>query len=194
MKAIGKTKFLNFIQRFAFPCILVINQPLFAGELQQSDVVYKEGVYLLNFAACLDGQFSKVYTLLTDYENLHRLNNDLLDSKILSKNSYEIYRLQFIARTCILMFCFKKTLVVDVEELSKGEFNATVITELGDFSSGHATWHLTSIGIQQTHVRFEGVVQPNFWLPPIIGSVLIRHKIRKLSLESIQQIEHLVTI
>ena len=190
---IAESKFLSFVQRLALLCFLVITQPLWAAEIQRLDVVYKEGVYLLNFEAYLDGQFDKVYTLLTDYENLHRLNDDLLESTILSESSNGIYRFRFIARTCVLIFCFKKTLVADVEEVSKGEFNVTDLPELSDFSLGQGTWRLAPIDNQQTRIRFEGEVQPDFWIPPFIGSALIRHKIKKLSIKSMQQIEHLVT-
>ena len=148
----------------------------------------------MHFDANLDGQFDQVYTLLTDYENLYQLNDDLLESVILSESNNGIFRLGFVARTCVLIFCFTKNLATDFEETSKGEFKVIDVAELSDFLFSQGTWYITPLGARQTRIRFEGVVRPSFWVPPLIGSALIRSKFRELSFASMQLIEHLVTI
>ena len=101
---------LFYIQRLALLCILVMTQQLWAAEIQKSEVIYKEGFYSLNFELNIDGQFDKVYTLLTDYENLHQLNDGLLESEVLSEVNNGYFRLRFLVRTCVLIFCFKTSL------------------------------------------------------------------------------------
>ena len=146
----------------------------------------------MHFDANLDGQFDQVYTLLTDYENLYQLNDDLLESVILSESNNGIFRLGFVARTCVLIFCFTKNLATDFEETSKGEFKVIDVAELSDFLFSQGTWYITPLGARQTRIRFEGVVRPSFWVPPLIGSALIRNKFRELSFAFMQLIEHLV--
>lgn len=180
------------MQQILLICLLWLCQPLFAGEVQRADVIHKKGVYTFHFDAVIEGTFDDVYSVVTDYENLHQLSDSMLTSELLHTSDDGIMRLRFLAKTCLLIFCFEKKLVADAEEISKGVFKATDVSELSDFMLGQGTWSLIPVEERQTRIKFEGLVEPDFWIPPIIGPWLIKKKIKKLSLESINKIELIV--
>ena len=159
-----------------------------AGQVLRNDVAYKNKVYSLEFEAIIDASFDRVYSVLTDFKRLHLLSTAVLKSEILSKNA-ETTRLYFLTKTCILIFCFKKDLVADVYEPEHGEFHAVNIAELGDFESSQGVWNLAPFGTSGTKIHFKGEVKPKFWIPPVIGLLLIESKMKSIASRSISNLE-----
>ena len=160
-----------------------------AGEIQRAEVNYSGGRYTLAFDAVLDGRYEVIHKLVRDYANLNRYSDAVMESVILSTPSPGVQRLKFVAQVCILIFCFNKSLVVDVTEKPEGVFNATVVPALCDFKSGHGTWRFSAAGPSRTSIHYSGVQQPAFWIPPVIGPYILRHKLVKEAIETIKNVE-----
>ena len=163
--------------------------PVFAGEIRKAEVDYSGGAYYLDFDAVINSRFEVVHSIVTDYEHLHELSSAVLESAVLDSSDPGAKRLRFFAQVCLLVFCFNKYLVVDIVEVSRGVFNATVVPQLCDFKAGHGTWHFTAVGKVRTRVRYTGVQRPAFWIPPVIGPYLIKRKLVREAIETIQQVE-----
>lgn len=162
-----------------------------AGEVRRADVTYRDGFYMLDFDAVINGRYDEVHRLVSDYANLHELSDAVQESVILGSPRPGERRLKFVAQVCILIFCFTKTLVADVTEHPEGVFNATVVPRLCDFKSGHGNWRFSAAGPSRTLVHYTGVQQPAFWIPPVIGPYLLRHKLVKEAISTIKNLERL---
>ena len=66
--------------------------------------------------------------------------------------------------------------VQDVERLSDMHVVARIVPELSDFNSGTAEWKLHNVQ-EDTVLQFTARVEPDFWVPPVIGAWLFRRKI-----------------
>ena len=160
-----------------------------AGEIHRVDVSYRQGFYLFNIDAVIDGRYDVIHKLVSDYANLYQLSDAVLESVVLGSPRPGEQRLRFVARVCILFFCFKKSLVVDVTEAPDGVFNAIVVPHLCDFKSGHGTWRFTPDGPSRTFVHYSGEQQPAFWIPPVIGPFILRHKLITEAIKTIHNLE-----
>ena len=160
-----------------------------AGEISRADVTYQNSFYLFDIDAVIDGRYSVIHKLVSDYANLYQLSDAVLESVVLGYPRPGEQRLKFVAQVCILFFCFKKSLVVDVTEIPNGVFNATVVPSLCDFKSGHGTWRFAPDGPSRTLVHYSGVQQPAFWIPPVIGPYLLKRKLIKEAIKTIHTLE-----
>jgi hypothetical protein len=159
--------------------------------VQRADIVYNDGFYRLDFDAVLNGRYEVIHALVSDYPNLHQLSDAVQESEILESTRPGEQRLRFVSEVCLLIFCFRKSLVVDVTEAPGGVFNATVVPHLCDFKSGHGTWRFAAAGPSRTAVHYSGVQQPAFWIPPVIGPYLLKRKLVKEAIKTINKLEHL---
>lgn len=172
-------------------CATCLGHDAAAGELQRADVDYRDGYYLLDFKAVINGRYDVVHRLVSDYADLHRLSDAVQESVVLGSPHPGVKRIRFVARVCILIFCFRKSLVADVTEGPEGVYHATVVPALCDFKSGHGTWRFSADGPSHTLVYYHGVQQPAFWIPPVIGPYILRHKLVKEAISAIRNLERL---
>lgn len=162
---------------------------VYAGQVHDASVDYKDGVYSLKLDVEIEGDFEAVRAIVTDYDNLEQLNDTFIESTMISTPDNSLKRRRIIASSCFLIFCFKIKIVEDVEEIGREIIVTTMIPEQSDFKSGKATWQVSPIGADRSRIQFYGEEEPSFWIPPIIGPLLVKRKIMKEALETIHQIE-----
>ena len=170
-------------------CVSGFSLNLHAGEVDKTDVKYSNGTFFLDFNALIDARYETVHTVVTDYDRLHELSDAVLESVVLGTPRPREKRVRFLAQVCLLVFCFKKSLVVDVIEDPEGVFSARVVPELCDFNAGHGTWRFSAADALHTRVQYLGEHSPAFWIPPVIGPYLIKRKLIREAMETIQKVE-----
>jgi hypothetical protein len=161
-----------------------------AGELRYTDVRYHDGVYTLDMDMVLDAGFDRVRALITDYDHMARLSGLLTASSLVDRPGGGLRR-RLQTRICILFFCFTPVVVEDVEEIGRDRIVTTVVPALSDFRSGSSQWWLTVPEPGRTRIRFEYRMEPDFWIPPLIGPLFIKAKLRHEAEKTINKIEKL---
>lgn len=177
------------ISRYLLVLCVVICHPVSAGEIQSSSISYQQGVYKLAIDVIIDAQFEAVYEIVTDNERLHRLSKSFIESALIETSKPDTKRRRLVLRSCILFFCFKLTIVEDIQEISQQVILTTIVPELSDFKSGTTEWRLTPMVNGQSRIQFHSVEELGFWVPPLIGPILVKNKLLQLAKESIRQIE-----
>ena len=118
-----------------------------------------------------------VFEIITDYSQLSRLNPLIKSSRLLPSNSPNIDRVEIITEGCMLFYC-KKILRVEDASVDKDLTITTVIVpSMSDFKSGNTRWTFTS-DKNKTIVHYTASMQPDFWLPPFVGSYALKKQIR----------------
>lgn len=161
-----------------------------AGEVRDIEVRYHDGVYILDIDMELDAGFDGVRALITDYGHLERLSSLLTASSLVYRPGGGLRR-RLQTRICILFFCFKPVIVEDVEEIGRDRILTTVVPSLSDFRSGSSQWRLTATAPGHTRIRFEYRMEPDFWIPPLIGPLLIKSMLQHEAIKTINKIEQL---
>lgn len=62
------------------------------------------------------------------------------------------------------------------------------VPKLSDFESGYAVWQLTPQG-ERTRVVHESTLKPKFFIPPAIGSIILKKQMRDETRSTFRRIE-----
>jgi len=159
-----------------------------ASEAVEAGVVHDAGVYTLNLNAVIDAPITKVRGMLTAYDHLERVNPAVKESSVIDTFGLRSHRVYTRIEACVAFYCKRLLQVWDVEENPDGDIVATIVPEASNFKSGHARWILRKVN-GKTRLHFTTVLEPSFWVPPLIGPWLIRYTLRREALESIENLE-----
>ncbi len=118
----------------------------------------------------------QVFGLITDYENLARLNPLIKSSQILSSDIPYITRVEIITRGCMLFFCKTIRRVEDVQVDRELTIKTEIVAALSDFKSGNTTWTFMPAG-DSTSVTYKASMVPDFWLPPFVGPYALKKQL-----------------
>lgn len=160
-----------------------------AGQIENVEVRYHEGRYAIDVVAILDVNADTVYAVITDYDHLTRLNDNFIESRLLSADQSGRKRTLIVTRSCVLFFCFKSRMVEDVSEVSPREIRSVIDASDSDYVYGTNHWMLEAITPGQTQLTFSCIKEPGFWVPPVIGPWIVKERLRRETLKTIHNIE-----
>lgn len=161
-----------------------------AGKVDHVAVSDDAGVYSVSVSAWLDLSQPELLRLLTDYERVIQANAAIKSVVTLPAPAEDITRLKAELEICVWFYCRALKQVQDMELLGAGYLQATMLPELSDYKSGHARWRMIAEG-SGSRLLFDVTVEPDFWVPPLIGPAVIKHKLRKEAVETVIGIERL---
>lgn len=175
--------------------LLGMSAALFAGEIEYARATHTKGEYEVEISARLQGNRHDIYNVATDFEQLSRLSDIIVDSGIIETDNDtnpDIIRRWLITRICFPFYCFSATLVEDVEFNGSDIIKTSIVPEDSDFEYGEAEWHIVPEGEDNTVISFQGRFKPDFWIPPLIGPVLVKRIMVRVTSQTILAMEGLV--
>ena len=170
-------------------CFLVM-VPLqaYSSQLVTLQIDQRAGVYELYVEMDFHAPAERVREILTDYANLERLNASITRSEIIADDSDGVVRVLTHLEKCVLFFCRDIRKVEDITEDEQGRIMATIVPASSSFSSGKASWEIRSTA-QGSRVIHQAKLQPDLWLPPWMGTVILKEAIRKEIQQSFENLE-----
>ena len=159
-----------------------------ASQLVRLDVDQKANGYAVFVVMELDAPAEKVRALLTDYAHLDRLNGSITASKIIDARDDGTLRVLTRFKNCIVFFCMTVQRVEDITEDTQGRILVALVPEVSSFRSGQASWEVTSIGSGSRVIHRE-ILEPDFWLPPWIGTNILKATLRREIRASFENLE-----
>jgi hypothetical protein len=160
-----------------------------AGRLETLSITEKDGEYETLIVALLDAPSEYVYDVITDYRHIYRINPSIVESELLPARNEGTVRVRNRFEHCIAVFCFEVEMVEDVVEDGNGLLVAKIVPELSSFASGTAVWQVCPYEKGRAWVRYWARVKPNFFIPPVIGRLIIMSRLRKEFTTSFTKIE-----
>ena len=161
----------------AIPLALACNHNLVAAEIEALRVSKSSGVVDTRSEFVIEAPYRAVFNAFTAFERLGELNPAVVASRVEELTPGRL-RVSTRIRDCVALFCRTVDLVEDIALRNSDEVSATVVPELSDFESGHATWRFFDLG-GKTRVIYVSRVKPKFWLPPLVGTRAIRKTLRR---------------
>jgi hypothetical protein len=160
-----------------------------SADILYADVHHEGDRYFLSLKAYLDAPPKAVFAVITDYERLHELHRRIRESRLgrrIDADTVEVYT-RFWG--CLAgIFCKGMEQVERIEEVPPVELHATVIAEKSDLKSGTVSWRLAPDGAG-TLLSYDSRMDPDFWVPPVIGDGLLKRSISRTTLDMIQRVE-----
>lgn len=162
--------------------------PLVAAEVVNVDVVHERGVYHVTIAALLDAPPDAVFAVLTDYPRWAEVNDLIKESVVLEGDDPARQLVRTVAEGCVLGFCKRFAQVQWMYASDDWRIRADVIPERSDLRAGWANTRL-SCARGKTLFSYEMMLEPDFWIPPLIGPMMIKRKLRKQAVETAEAVE-----
>ena len=170
--------------------LLISSMIVSSASLKKSSIEYKDKRFLYSFEAQINARHDRVLDKLHNFEQWDRLNRNISKSKVLETiPGNKIKRLLTLTQ-CIFTFCFNLKFV-EVVTLSKNKLEMNIVAGEGNFSAGRAIWETVSEGTYKTLIRVNATLSPDFWIPPVVGPLVLEKVFLKQIRKTIETIETL---
>ena len=170
---------------------LGLGWPVQAADVSKIEVGHGHGRYRLSMEAYLSAPPGAVFSVITDYENIHRLHRRIRESRVtrrLDARTVEVYTRM---HGCVAaLFCKTLRRVERVTESPPEEITAIVLPQQSDFRSGRVLWRLRPEG-EGTILRYENHMEPDFWVPGLLGDDLLARSLLRTARDMIERVEAL---
>ena len=177
------------IYRLAIIVLLLFSGWVAAGQINQAGIDHDDGVYNISFDVEIDRDIDTVRAIVTDYAHLTQLSDMFIESHEFNSPEDKSRQRLLVANVCLLFICRQVKMAERVEALNLNEFITTVIPEHSDFKSGTMHWRLTKLTDQKTRLVFYGREEPDFWIPPVVGPLIVKNILLRQALIIINNIE-----
>ena len=165
------------------PVALAAGAHIVAVQVSRRGTVYSMAMRLTLAAPPQD-----IFAALQDYAALPRYNPDLRRVRIEPTGRPDQVRLFATVHACVLFFCrtLRQEQIVTASAAADGGVLRAVLMPGGSFRSGDAEW---TVGpcvhrLARTCLQIHMTLEPAFWVPPVIGPWIIRHKMYQEALRS----------
>ena len=162
----------------------------YAAEMRSVDVEYKNSRYIMQSEVWFNAPLEQVYEVFSDWDLSTQFSSAIVKSNDLEPD--EQGRPQFFVRNrgCVLFFC--KTFERQGHVVSQPHvvLRAFANPEASDFLISNESWTFST---EQggTVVVYRLLMQPKFWVPPVIGPYLIKRKFKNDGGDAIDRIEEI---
>lgn len=164
-----------------------------AADIQHLTVDHVGKRYLLDLRVALDTSAPQAFAVMRDYPNLAAINPAVQSVTLLPGAPDGATRVQTAVRVCVLWFCRVLEQVQDMRSVTNGmggTVSATVLPALSNLRFGQADWLVAPCpDAPQACLRFTAELEPDFWVPPVIGPWALKRKLREEGVETSLGIE-----
>ena len=162
-----------------------------AAETERAEISFAGPTYQYVFIARVKGGIDAVHAVVTDFDRMQRINDDIVASRVLARYDNGDLKRLLKLRHCILMFCFDMAFVERVRE-SPGHITTTMVPEESTFLDGTANWQLQALAGGYTRVSVSARQTPRFWIPPVLGPMILKRVFMQEVAETCANIERIV--
>ncbi|MGD9603149.1 MAG: SRPBCC family protein [Gammaproteobacteria bacterium] len=159
------------------------------ADLERTEIWFSNGAYRYFFAATLDADADAVRRVVSDFDHMARLNDGIVESRLLERYDARTLKRRLRLEHCLLFFCFDIAFVERVEILPNGDIETTILPDESTFRRGTAVWRIAALEPGRTRVSLEADQAPKFWIPPLIGPLVIKRSFIKEVTETVARIE-----
>lgn len=160
------------------------------GQVLQARVEYRHGHYLLHLDMRIHAKYADVYRTLLDFQQLPQINDSIKSAQELWHRG-RVHRVRIVAKGCIWIFCRTIKQAVTLTELDNGYLRSVTDPQHSDLHYGFTMWHIIDEG-KTTRVTYNADFVPAFWVPPLIGPVILKHQFLREGQKTINGIERLL--
>jgi hypothetical protein len=172
--------------------LLVLPAAAGAAEFRSLEFVKDGDRYRVLSDVYLEAPGKGVYDVLTDYEGFPRLSSVFVEGRVLEPIQAGQGVVFLHMKGCVLFFCRDVRLVEILDVVPSSRIVATVDPDRSDLHFGRAIWDLSEVP-GGTLVRYELEMEPQFWIPPVIGPLIIKAALRSRGIRAARRLEALAS-
>jgi hypothetical protein len=157
----------------------------------RANVEHNHGHFTLHANMVIRAPIHQVRAVLTQFDNLPKINSGIKAVQILDHKDNESVRMRIASEVCLLFICRAYQWVQDARLLPSGDIMTRMDPSLSDFQKGWVRYRLRAEN-QHTRLLMDAELVPDFWFPPIVGTLLIKRKLQHEALETALGVEQLI--
>ncbi len=161
-----------------------------AATLDSVVVTYDSGRYALEAEAYMDAPRESIFAVLVDYERIGRLSSAYKEYGFMDPAADGTPIVFTRLEGCVLIFCRSLRRVERLEGDGPGYIRTVMLPEQSDFSFGIAQWWLEPEAMG-TRVTYHLEMEPDFWIPPVIGPWILQRRLKRGGSVAVGRIERL---
>lgn len=159
------------------------------------EILEHDSVYHINLVTTINASARHVRYVLTDFIHIYRLNPSIIESDVLKRHDDGSVSVRTRVLGCAAYFCEELDRVERVHALPSGDLFAEIVPELSQFKSGQTVWRITPTGDEQCEVSYSAKLEPDIFIPPIVGGMMLKKSIREemqISFANLEKISKVV--
>jgi len=187
-------------KKFMLVFFVLISLQLSAAEMLKMDVKRQGKRFYLKSSLLVEVPVSSMYTILTDYNNMHHFSRGIKHSQEVTPSAEGVRRVYSHLQGCVAFLCRS----VEKVELMKTIENQQVLTELLPEISKNVKWNKSLWELSEiqkvdstnpdeftsfTKIEYAMEFEPGFWVPPLLGPYMIKKSLAKDGLEIVSRME-----
>ena len=170
---------------FIFPGAIAV-----ASELELLNVEKRGKILQVDSVLVVDAPRALVFAALSDYAAFSKLSDRYKQSRFIEPAEDGTPRIYTEVEGCVLFFCRTVERYARLELMPDEKIVATVEPEQSNLVSGREQWVLEEVSAG-TRVTYNHTMQPDFWIPPLLGVWAIRKALENDALSAAKRIEAL---
>lgn len=171
-----------------WPALLFFALAANAADLSDVEVSHEDGRYRLSSKTFFHAKQADLYRVITDYDLFTKFSTAFAEAE--NREPDEQGRPQFYTRMegCVLMFCKSYVRYGYLELKPVYDIVAIVDPEPSNFKYSRERWQLIPQD-EGTLLIYEFEMEPDFWVPPVIGPFVIKRALRSGGTNAVNRIE-----
>lgn len=161
-----------------------------AADLRLIEVDRADDVYTMKSVTWFEAGAAALFQVLTDYSLFSEFSSAIVESKNLGTDASG--RPEYYTRMegCVLMFCQSFVRIGHLSLKPIDEIVAVTDPTRSDFKRAEERWQLVPEK-EGTLLIYEFEMQPDFWVPPVIGPFYIKRALKSGGERAVERIEAL---
>lgn len=159
--------------------------------LYRLDVSSSGDRYHVTAEAQLNADPADVHAAIMDIVHLPQISPDIHKAVVIRRVNVNAEVVYMETHICVGIFCRTLKQMQQITEISSQDIVAVTLPE-GSNVQGSSSWHLQA-DAGGTRMYWETTLEPDFWLPPFIGPLLVREAVQEQAEVFIHGIETYAT-
>ena len=159
-----------------------------AAIIHSLEIERHAGRYELIADTYLDAPREAIFEVLTDYERFGRISGAYKESGFMEPAADGTPVVYTRMEGCVLFFCKSMLRVERLETMAPGYIRTVTLPEQSDFRYSVSEWTLEPEA-NGTKVIYRLVMEPDFWLPPVVGPWVLERRLFEGGTRAVNRIE-----
>ena len=133
----------------------------------------------------IEADVADAWKVLTDYDRLAEFIPGVQESRVVSRDGFNVV-IDQRGEASLLFFTFPMRVRLAIEEFPYDRIVSNAIS--GNFKELHGVYHLQAreAGLR---LRYEGKFTPDFGVPPLVGTLVVRSTVERRFVAMVREIE-----
>lgn len=161
-----------------------------AAKIRELDISRDDGRYSLVADTYLEAPPQAIFNVLVDYERFDRISSVYKEFGYLEPQPDGTPTVYTLMEGCVVFFCKQMRRVETLDTREPHFIRTTALPERSDFEHSVSEWHLEPSG-EGTNVVYKLEMEPDFWVPPVIGPWYLKRTLMRGGTDAVQRIERI---